>query len=267
MESNSVNDFCRGPPKEYSCQVWSKLAQRFGRRRCLKKLLMSHDGHLTTLQAPLEHVVLRWAKKSLDLCTYTLCASLTHPFYQYIGFSHFGQMDFRRMSRWLTFCFKLGLSTADCQCNLGSLEICIFAELTGIRCLVGKYSVLSSQIGGLLSYYSNNQIYRKKGGPILPTSHSHLDHFSPNENPSSKKWNLLKQMAVNTNRGYLTDLKGFISCWYLSSQFFRTIKYQSHFEILSMSPIFSWWKIIIIMISDGVPILWVSQILSKLQVF
>ena len=38
-ESSSVNTFWRGPPKEHSCQVWSKLAQRFGRRRCLKKLL------------------------------------------------------------------------------------------------------------------------------------------------------------------------------------------------------------------------------------
>ena len=26
MESNSVNNFWRGPPKEHSCQVWSKLA-------------------------------------------------------------------------------------------------------------------------------------------------------------------------------------------------------------------------------------------------
>ena len=44
MESNSVYNFRRGPPKEHSCQVWSKLAQRFGRRRCLKKLLTTHDG-------------------------------------------------------------------------------------------------------------------------------------------------------------------------------------------------------------------------------
>ena len=44
MESNSVNKFQRGPPKEHSCQVWSKLAKRFGRRRCLKKLLKTHDG-------------------------------------------------------------------------------------------------------------------------------------------------------------------------------------------------------------------------------
>ena len=63
MESNSVNNFWRGPPKEHSCRVWSKLAHLFGRRRCLKKLLTTHDRHITTLKAPLEHVVLRWAKK------------------------------------------------------------------------------------------------------------------------------------------------------------------------------------------------------------
>ena len=49
---------------QHSCQVWSKLAQWFGSRRCLKKLLTTHDRHITTLKAPLEHVVLRWAKKS-----------------------------------------------------------------------------------------------------------------------------------------------------------------------------------------------------------
>ena len=65
MESNSVNNFWRGPPKEHSCQVWSELAKWFGRRRCLKKLLMTHNGHIITLKAPLEHVVLRWAKKRL----------------------------------------------------------------------------------------------------------------------------------------------------------------------------------------------------------
>ena len=47
MESNSLNNFWRGPPKEHSCQVWSKLAQRFGRRRCLKKLLTTQDGRRT----------------------------------------------------------------------------------------------------------------------------------------------------------------------------------------------------------------------------
>ena len=65
MESISVNNFWRGPPKEHSCQVWSKLAQRFGRRISLKRLLTTHDRQITTLKAPLEHVVLRWAKKKI----------------------------------------------------------------------------------------------------------------------------------------------------------------------------------------------------------
>ena len=65
MESNSVFKFWRGPPNEHSCQVWSK--RRCGRRRCLQKLLTMHDRHLATLKAPLEHVVLRWAKKTTRL--------------------------------------------------------------------------------------------------------------------------------------------------------------------------------------------------------
>ena len=82
MESNSVNNFRRQPPKEHSCQVWSKLAQRFGRRRCLKKLLTTHDGHLTTLKAPLEHAVLRWAKKEKLLVTSNFSFSY-NVFYSY----------------------------------------------------------------------------------------------------------------------------------------------------------------------------------------
>ena len=37
---NSLNNFCRASPKEHPCQVSSRLAQWFRRRRCLKKLLM-----------------------------------------------------------------------------------------------------------------------------------------------------------------------------------------------------------------------------------
>ena len=43
MESNSVIGFKRGPPKAHSCKVWSKLAEWFGRRRCLKKVLTTHE--------------------------------------------------------------------------------------------------------------------------------------------------------------------------------------------------------------------------------
>ena len=47
MESNSVNKFWWGPPKEHSCQVWYKLIRWFWRRRCLKKLLTTHNGRRT----------------------------------------------------------------------------------------------------------------------------------------------------------------------------------------------------------------------------
>ena len=79
MESNSVNNFLRGPPKEHSCQVWSQLAQRFGRRRCLKKLLTTYNWHITILKAPLEHVVLRWAKNAWSLKKYIVYHTIVHP--------------------------------------------------------------------------------------------------------------------------------------------------------------------------------------------
>ena len=62
MESNSVN---RGPSKENFCH---KLAQRFGKRRCLKELLTTNDGRRPMddarqtqdhPKALLEHVVLK----------------------------------------------------------------------------------------------------------------------------------------------------------------------------------------------------------------
>ena len=38
----------RGPPTEYSHQVWFKLTQRFRKKLCLKELLTPHDsGHTT----------------------------------------------------------------------------------------------------------------------------------------------------------------------------------------------------------------------------
>ena len=66
--------FLRGPPKEHSCQVWSKLAKRFRRRRCLKKLLTTHDGHITTLKAPLEHC----AQVSQKAVNYKITGIIAH---------------------------------------------------------------------------------------------------------------------------------------------------------------------------------------------
>ena len=36
---NGLNNFDRGPPRDYSCEVWSKPNKWFQRRCCLKKLL------------------------------------------------------------------------------------------------------------------------------------------------------------------------------------------------------------------------------------
>jgi len=46
---NGLNNFDRGPPRDHSCEVWSKSNKRFQRRCCLKKLLTHArtDGRTT----------------------------------------------------------------------------------------------------------------------------------------------------------------------------------------------------------------------------
>jgi len=50
---NGLNNFDRGPPRDLSCEVWSKSNKWFQRRCCLKKLLRlkslrtTHDGRRT----------------------------------------------------------------------------------------------------------------------------------------------------------------------------------------------------------------------------
>jgi len=75
---NGLNNFDRGQPRNYSCEVWSKSNKRFQRRCCLKKLLTDGRTHARTMddgqwditKAPLEHFVLRWAKKNLIKMTF-----------------------------------------------------------------------------------------------------------------------------------------------------------------------------------------------------
>jgi len=67
---NSLNNFDRGPPRDHSCEVWSKSNEWF-QRRCLSKKVYARrtttdDGRQR--QRPItidhhEHFVLRWAKK------------------------------------------------------------------------------------------------------------------------------------------------------------------------------------------------------------
>jgi len=71
-------NFGRGPPRDHSCEVWSKCNEWFQRRRCLSKkvyarrTMTAHDARRTTTddgQRPVtiahpEHFVLRWAKNN-----------------------------------------------------------------------------------------------------------------------------------------------------------------------------------------------------------
>ena len=57
---NGLNKFDRGPPRDHSCEVWSKFNKRFQRRCCLKKLLTdgrtdarTDDGHWRITKAHL----------------------------------------------------------------------------------------------------------------------------------------------------------------------------------------------------------------------
>jgi len=71
---NYLNNFSRGPPRNHSCEVWSKSNKWFQRRRCLSKTVYGRrttdDGRRTTTddgQRPVtiahsELFVLRWAK-------------------------------------------------------------------------------------------------------------------------------------------------------------------------------------------------------------
>ena len=67
---NHLNNFGRGPPRDPSCEVWTKSNEWFQRRRCLSKKVYGRrttdddDGQSPVTIAHHEHFVLRWAKNT-----------------------------------------------------------------------------------------------------------------------------------------------------------------------------------------------------------
>ena len=51
----------RGPPKDHSCQVWSKLAQWFQRRRLKCEKLMTDDDDNRRFMVAIAHMTL-WVR-------------------------------------------------------------------------------------------------------------------------------------------------------------------------------------------------------------
>jgi len=68
---NHLNNFGRGPPRDHSCEVWSKSNEWFQRRRFLSKKVYARRTTTDKGQSPVtiadhEHFVLRWAKRFTD---------------------------------------------------------------------------------------------------------------------------------------------------------------------------------------------------------
>ena len=80
---NNLNNFGRGPPRDHSCEVWSKSNEWFQRKKLFKEIVdaqtdtrMMDDGQWAITKAHLEHFVLRWAKKNKKYYWYIFPATL-----------------------------------------------------------------------------------------------------------------------------------------------------------------------------------------------
>jgi len=67
---NGLNNFDRGPPRDHSCEVWSKVVSE---EMLFKEIVDARthartmdDGQWAITKAHLEHFVLRWAKNGQD---------------------------------------------------------------------------------------------------------------------------------------------------------------------------------------------------------
>ena len=59
MESNSENDFLKRTSLGTFLSSFVQIGPAVWEEKMFKEIVDEHDGHITTLKAPLEHVVLR----------------------------------------------------------------------------------------------------------------------------------------------------------------------------------------------------------------
>ena len=111
---NNLNNFDRGPPRDHSCEVWSKSNERFQRRRCLSKQVYARrttddarrttddDGRRTKTDhnsspwalwrnnfgrgPPRDHSCEVWSKS-------TLCSGELKSKYSYLYIDYYGQRN------------------------------------------------------------------------------------------------------------------------------------------------------------------------------
>jgi len=91
---NGLNNFDRRPPRDHSCEVWSKSNKQFQRRCCLKKLLTDErtDGQWTTDNGPSQKLTLSTlcsgVLKSLRMTDDT-CRTTTYDGQRPVAIAHY----------------------------------------------------------------------------------------------------------------------------------------------------------------------------------
>jgi len=128
---NGLNNFDRGPPRDHSCEVWSKSNKQFQRRCCLKKLLTDGRTHgrrtpdIEGSQKLTEHFVLRWAKNAIFISEilFRFSVEYTHPNFQrpHFQFDTVWLIDHVKLWNFITIYFnKASLKFFLKFCNLES---------------------------------------------------------------------------------------------------------------------------------------------------
>jgi len=179
---NGFNNFDRGPPRDHSCEVWSKSNKRFQRRCCLKKLLTHArtDARTRGWRTPdiewsqklTEHFVLRWANNGkLNKRLWTSFCLLK---------SHMNTI-YTKTAEILIACIKVHMSNVI-QSN--NLEYSVFLVFTCIQWMIWVCKQQQSTI--LPSHLLGSQTHQAgwaaptwfSGSPALHPSWSRICHRS-----------------------------------------------------------------------------------------